>query len=244
MAGTASAPSSRWRDAATVVAWVTAPGGRVRVLMIERPATQPGWPGQWVFPGGGVGDADRRWAERHPGAGLSTLQPAPINQSDFMHWARPWFLRHLGYMPEDAWPAWDRDPLANRAAEATAARELWEEAGLWLGPAVDVPAVPRTERTAGDLGLPVEHLSVLRYWGRLATPPHEPRRFDCRFFGLDCSRAPWPAARGAPAEVKRLAWRDPEDVLHGDDSPLPTRYVLEHLRALIAGPRTDDPDKE
>lgn len=233
-----------WRDAATVVAWAQAPGGQVRVLMIERPATQPGWPGQWVFPGGGVAEADRRWARRHPAGRLPASEPAPINQSDFMRWARPWFLQRLGYVPQDEWPALDRDPLANRAAEATAARELWEEAGLGLGPGVEVPAVPRTERMAWAPRLSVQHLSGLRYWGRLATPPHEPRRFDCRFFGLDCSRAPWPAARAAPGEVNCLAWRDPDDVLRGEGIPLPTRYVLECLVDLIAWPRAGEPDKE
>ncbi len=233
------APAARWRDAATVVAWVRAPGGRLRVLMILRPATQPGWPGQWVFPGGGVGTADRRWAVGRP-APPSPSEPAPINQSDFMRWARPWFLQRLGYVPEDDWPAPDRDLVANRAAEAAAARELWEEAGLWLGPAVQVPAVAPTERAEGARRLPAPHLASLSYWGRLATPPHEARRFDCRFFGLDCSGAPWPAARGAPGEVAHLAWRDPDDVRRGEGIPLPTRYVLECLRDLSVY----DPSKE
>ena len=241
--GPAGKPA-RWRDAATVVPWVRGPGGQVRVLMIQRPATQPGWPGQWVFPGGGVAEADRRWAAAHPGGGPSDLDPGPINQDDFMNWARPWFLTHLGYVPDDEWPASDRDPLANRAARAAAARELWEEAGLWLGDSVEVPTVPRHAREGPTPGRNAGNFSGLRYWGRLATPPHEPRRFDCRFYGLDCSPAPWPAARAAPGEVDRLTWRNPGDVLPGGGIPLPTRYVLEHLRDLISRPAVVQTERE
>lgn len=227
-------PGSPWRDAATVIAWVRGPAGRLRVLMLKRPATQPGWPGLWVFPGGGVSPEDRQslWLPAPGGAAMSGA-PAAIHQEAFMTWATPWFLAHLGAVPDDRWPPLDGDPLGSRAASVAAARELWEEAGVWLGPALSVPAVAKSRR----LGLwpgPLD-VSRLRYWGRLATPPHEVRRFDCRFFGVDLSEGDWPAARGAAGEVERLAWRDPAEALAAGSLPLPTRYVLENLDRLVLG---------
>ena len=220
-----------WRDAATVVAWVRGPAANLRVLMIERPATQPGWPGQWVFPGGGVSREDRAspWL---PASGATGAVQPPISQDDFMAWATPWFVEHLGAVPHDRWPLPDKDPLANRAAYVAAARELWEEAGVWLGPTPTVPPAARTGRV-GRWPAALD-LSRLCYWGRLATPPHEVRRFDCRFFGADLSEASWPAARGAPGEVQRLAWREPRQALAASPLPLPTRYVLENVERLTS----------
>jgi 8-oxo-dGTP pyrophosphatase MutT (NUDIX family) len=230
-----------WRDAATVIPWVRRPGGGRLVLMIERPVRQPGWPGFWVFPGGGVSLGDRGAPEPFAGRSDGDLtrwmaaaerSARGIAQERFMTWAAPKLAARLGYVPTDRWPSWDRDPQANRASWHTATRELFEETGLLVAEGIRLPAVSRASRELAFRSLP-SRPAALRYHGRLATPPHERLRFDARFFSVDATAAPWPAATPAIREVERLMWVEPARALASDRLALPTRYVLERLDDLL-----------
>lgn len=231
-----------WRDAATVIPWVRRPDGGRLVLMVERPVRQPGWPGFWVFPGGGVSAADRDAAPPHAGQSEEELTRAMmgvevsahgVNQDRFMEWAAPRFMAQLGHVPSDRWPAGDRDLVGNRAAWRAAARELFEETGLLLREGLGIPPVSRGSRDAVRFQAGALAAGALRYHGRLATPPHERLRFDCRFFSVEATVAPWPAATPPPREVECLRWVTPSEALATDRLALPTRHVLERLDELL-----------
>jgi 8-oxo-dGTP pyrophosphatase MutT (NUDIX family) len=216
-----SAEVESMRDAASVVP-CRVRNGTIWVYMMRRRGSLKAFPGVWAFPGGSVEAEDQSAplpsvpdAERLT-AWFADVETSPLQvaQAPFMAWAAPWFVRRLGYVPHDTWPAVDADPAANRAAVAAALRELTEETG------------GQAERTSSEAA------HGLRYLGRLVTPPHERVRFNCRFFVWEASGTlHWPEA-----EATEGRWVETADVAARDDDlfpmALPTRYIIERLAAV------------
>jgi 8-oxo-dGTP pyrophosphatase MutT (NUDIX family) len=127
-------------------------------------------------------------------------------------------------------------------AARAALRETWEEVGVLVGRAADVPladgpdAVPVT-RAYRKQGL-VATLDGLTYVGRAITPPHSPRRFNTRFFLGDGE-----LVQGEPeasTELEDAGWRrlDPELIEGFRDV---TRFMLARAVALRQGTANGPP---
>jgi 8-oxo-dGTP pyrophosphatase MutT (NUDIX family) len=173
--------------------------GDLDVLMQRRAPSMSFVPGAWVFPGGGVSEADS----------------APIA------WAGPsveeWAGR-LGCGPDQA-----------RAVLVAAVRELFEESGVMLAgdeygrivADVDSPDWRRDLRqlTAHQTSLAevferrglVLRADLLGLRGHWLTPEFEPRRYDTYFFAALLPNGQ--AARGTTTEAVSRRWLRPSVVL-------------------------------
>ncbi len=105
----------------------------------------------------------------------------------------------------------------------TAIRETFEEAGVFVG--VEDQSVDFDDWASGRAGL--IDLASIAFVARWVTPPHQPRRFDTRFF---VAAAPADSAAAADmTEVLSAAWENPSDLLmrakSGEISMLPPTWA-------------------
>ncbi|HEX7151485.1 MAG TPA: NUDIX hydrolase [Thermoanaerobaculia bacterium] len=103
------------------------------------------------------------------------------------------------------------------AMRITAARELFEETGVWLGAPLEDSEPKRRRLLAGSLGFrsifneaPVE-LDRLVWTARWITPVGIPKRFDTYFFLAKVSRDA--VATAEEQEAMEVLWIAPEDAL-------------------------------
>ncbi|MEO6606360.1 MAG: NUDIX hydrolase [Aeromicrobium sp.] len=202
------------RDAATVVVVRDGDSG-IEAYLLRRQPTMEFAPGMYVFPGGGVDDADRT-------ADVPWAGPPPSE------WAK-----RFGCSEDIA-----------RGLVIAAVRETFEESGVLLaGPDADSVvadtsgpefqaarlALEAREMTFGaylaDRGL-VLRADLLGAWSHWITPIFEPRRFDTRFF---VAVLPEGQAVGHLArEADRALWAPLSEVLaavnDGANGMLPPTY--------------------
>lgn len=208
--------------AATVLVLRDSPVG-AQVLLMRRPASMS-FGGYWVFPGGKVNEADRRYA-----AWLRAEEADPRDAGDDLF----------------AVPA-PPEPLA---ALLAAVRETFEETGLLFVRTLNPTFAERYERFVADWRVAVHrdpsaleallvaerarpHWEALAFWTRWLPPGDLAQRFDTDFF---LARAP--AGQRAvpdPGEADELRWLT---VAGADWEPLKTapvtRFMLLQLRARL-----------
>lgn len=213
------------RDAATVV--VVRDGAKgIEAYLLRRQSSMAFAPGMYVFPGGGVDEADRD-------ADISWVGPP----------ASEWAVR-FGCSEDVA-----------RGLVCAAVRETFEESGVLLAGPDEHSIVADTsaasfqaarlaleahELTFGaylaDAGL-VLRTDLLGAWAHWITPAFEPRRYDTRFF---VAVLPEGQAVGELArEADRADWAPLSDVLAavaaGSSSMLPpTRITCRELAGFAA----------
>lgn len=148
--------------------------------------------------------------------------------------------RAVGFMPT----AWvfpggkvdEGDASLGDAFRAAAAREVFEEAGIWLGnsapPEGSRGAMERGERAFADLAreFPL-NLDALKPWAHWITPSVEPRRFDTWFFAVEASEG---VASHDEGETVASGWFRPQEALfraEAGDLPMapPTWWTLSEL---------------
>jgi 8-oxo-dGTP pyrophosphatase MutT (NUDIX family) len=214
------------RDAATVV--VVRDGERgIEAYLLRRQHTMAFAPGMYVFPGGGVDDADR--VTDVPWAG-----PSPAE----------WAAR-LGCSEDVA-----------RGLVCAAVRETFEECGVLLaGPDADSVvadtsgadfqqarrALEAHELTFGaylaESGL-VLRTDLLGAWAHWITPTFEPRRYDTRFFVAVLPEGQ--AVGGLASEADHAVWAPLRDVLDAVDAGSaamlpPTHVTCREIANLSTG---------
>ncbi|MGR3571979.1 DNA mismatch repair protein MutT [Brevirhabdus sp.] len=217
-----TAPEVALRDAASVIL-VRRRAGVAHVLIGQRGRTAAFLPSKFVFPGGAVdpGDAGIDLTGDLSRACLSRLKRG----------ARPGLAAQL---------------------IAAAIRETWEETGLRLARADDaaaagigaVPAAPRVHPSwqGFDTGGIRPSAAGFSFVFRAITPPGRPRRFDARFFMVDCAHVMGDLDdfSGACDELSHLQWV-PLEAVRSFDLPFITELVLAEVQGLLAENVTQPP---
>lgn len=221
-----AAPEAALRDAASVIL-VRRRAGVAHVLIGQRGRTAAFLPSKFVFPGGAVdpGDAGIDLTGDLSRACLSRLQRA----------ARPDLAAQL---------------------IAAAIRETWEETGLRLaredgtadaaaGAGIGAaPAAPQVHPSwqGFDTGGIRPSAAGFSFVFRAITPPGRPRRFDARFFMVDCAHVVGDLDdfSGACDELSHLQWV-PLEAVRSFDLPFITELVLAEVQGLLAGNVTQPP---
>lgn len=204
------------RDAATIVVLDRNAADGPAVLMGQRGKKAAFMPSKYVFPGG-------------------ALDPDDLGIS-FASALTPSSLQRL--MAEQR----EGSAATPQGLAAAALRELAEETGLLCGGAGAAPATWPGYVSGGISPDP----SGLIYFFRAITPPHQPRRFDTRFFLLDTAMI-----HGDPADFSRAS--DELSNIHWVpliearrlDLPFITEIVLAEVGALLrrnVGTPQDDPE--
>ncbi|MEW9615682.1 NUDIX hydrolase [Shinella sp. S4-D37] len=172
----------------------------VRVLVGRRSSKHVFMPNVYVFPGGRRDATDRLVSVANP------LHPAACER----------LALRSGTRCSDS---------RLRALGVAALRELYEEAGISVGPPLDA---------AASDALPFRpDLSRLRFLARAITPAGMIRRFDTRFFALFADEAGIdPAGATASHELEDLRWMDIFDP-GGIEMPDITVLILEELQKSL-----------
>jgi len=189
---------------AATVILVRDPTDNPRVLMGQRGANAAFMPNKFVFPGGAVDPEDAQ---------------VPLTRN---------------IAPPCAERLKTAGDVSVNGLLAAAIRELWEEAGLILGHpsnwAQDIPAQWRSFAATGH----VPAADMLHFVFRAITPPHQPRRFDARFFLADAA-----ALAGDPDdfsaasdELSHLQWITLAEA-RKFDLPFVTEVVLAEIAAAL-----------
>lgn len=199
----------RPKDAATLIV-IDRSALAPKVLLGRRHERHKFMPGKFVFPGGRVEITDR-------------LMPA----------AAPLHERDTARLTQRV----QRPSPAKAAAFALAAvRETYEETGLMLGvrAAHAIAAPPGPWQAFAQAGA-LPDLSAMHFVARAITPPGRPRRFDSRFFAVDCSAIMHRVEGfvGPEAEFVELVWL-PITEARQLDMPAITGIVLQQLQERIA----------
>ncbi len=180
-----------------------------RVLMGKRAGTNVFMPDKYVFPGGRVDPQD--------GKAIAWEELRPEVEAKLRIQSR-------------------RNP---RAFALTAIRETFEETGLIVGRAAEMPdPCPSGWEDFHRLDVaPV--LAPMTFIGRAVTPPYRPRRFDARFFMAEAEDAlidERPPVDGA--ELSDLQWVTLSDAM-ALDLPSVTRFMLGEIAERLAKPDRD-----
>lgn len=133
-------------------------------------------------------------------------------------------------------------------ARVTAARELFEEAGILLATPAPAPGAIATLRAEAAGGRPMAQvlagaglawdLAALRPWSHWHTPSVEPRRFSARFFVAECP--PDQVASVDEHETVELVWVTPsEAIVRAGELALPPPQI-HTLWQLMRLPTVDD----
>ncbi len=180
-----------------------------RVLMGKRAGTNAFMPDKYVFPGGRV--------DPHDGKAIAWEELKAEVEAALRIQAR-------------------RSP---RAFALTAIRETFEETGLIVGRAAEMPLLaPAGWEPFHTLDVAPD-LAPLTFIGRAVTPPYRPRRFDARFFMAEAELAlidERPPVDGA--ELSDLQWVTLDDALKLD-LPSVTRFMLGEIGERLAKPTQD-----
>ncbi len=193
----------------------------LKVFMVQRHMRSGFLPTMWVFPGGRIEPSDVL-------EGVEAVTGG-----------------------ERAGALFSMTPTEVRAALVCAARETFEEAGVWLGSGV-LPDATRKPLQTEELELAsvlTEHgasldLDVMVPWARWVTPFSEGRRFDAVFLAAEVE-----AEHGRHDEVETIAsgWFTPRELIDGGLERFglapPTFMVLRDLASMdtvaeaLAAPR-------
>jgi recombination protein RecT len=227
------------REAATVLLWRDAPGGP-QVLMTRRSASASFAPNAYVFPGGGVDEADHVQAQffeqKRQFARMESAQDA-MNSVAFR----------------------DSQPLAHRVGALAAIRESFEELGILLArradgawcTQADIDLLDRQGDFYAQIAvrgwtLAADSVVMLAHW---VTDRDMPKRFDVPFFAARMPDGQTPVAD--EAEQFAPEWVSPREALarYADKKFLmiyPTVRTLERLatfesvEAILAACRVDE----
>jgi 8-oxo-dGTP pyrophosphatase MutT (NUDIX family) len=154
--------------------------------------------------------------------------------------------RAVGFMPT-AWVfpggkvdegdiSLDEHAFPGAGFRAAAAREVFEESGLWLGPVApphgsrEAMAAKSTTFAALASAFPLD-LGALKPWAHWVTPTLEPRRFDTWFFAVEAREG---VAVHDEGEMVASGWFRPADALEkaaSGELPMapPTWWTLTEL---------------
>jgi len=196
-------PVLRPKDAATLIIVRREKNGP-RVLMGQRHSGMAFQPNKFVFPGGRIDPGDQRIAV---GGDLraEVLAKASIGTT----------------------------PLRARGLALAAVRETFEETGILLGERA--AALPRTRAPAWAKffahGI-VPRLDTFDLVARAVTPPGRTRRFDARFFMVDCSAIAHTLDAAHTEELLTPAWLTLAEARALDLMSI-TRAVLDEVEARI-----------
>ena len=165
-----------------------------------------------------------------PAASVILLRGDPFEVLMIRRHEKASFVPNAWVFPGGAVDAEDERGSTLQTMRAAAARELFEEAGIWLGaPLRDAEAKRRAllagEATLASLG-PID-LEQLVWTSRWITPAGLPKRFDTYFF---LGRA----ADGAQPNINRdeavdVVWITPSDALKRLDPVFPVQKNLEAI---------------
>jgi glyoxylase-like metal-dependent hydrolase (beta-lactamase superfamily II)/8-oxo-dGTP pyrophosphatase MutT (NUDIX family) len=232
-AGGTLPPARKPRASAAVVPWRRREAdGRLEVWWIRRGRQLPFMGGWHAFPGGTLDAEDQKLPLKGRPGNVAAESRTP------------------GLPDQDALPA---DPDLAPGIAACGARELFEEAGILLGPASRTPSMEAFRRACLDRTVEFSKglsesgwrldASRLVFAGRWLTPPFGAMRFDNRFFLLE-----WRAEDGEPSalppENDGGEWIEPARALEraaaGDALAAPP--ILHLLRVLAEdGPERGRP---
>lgn len=198
-------------------------GNPFRVLLMRRHEESSFVPGVWVFPGGTVEESDLVVAR---GLSQTRMKKALATSED----------------PDELEPK-IRDEL--RTMKVCAMRELFEEAGIWLGEPLADPEFNRRQlldkamafdSLADSQQLPFDSLVWTARW---ITPLGVPKRFDTWFFLLKVDEGT--AATPENTEGVDMLWIRPGEALERHEAgELP--LVFPTIRNLEAIKGFDSPD--
>lgn len=204
------------KNAATVIL-VRETSDGPHVLMGQRGKAAVFMPNKFVFPGGGLDNADHHITLDADASGTCMTRLANAAEPDL---ARPLL--------------------------AAAIREMWEETGHPIGrpspdaapKAADQPEPWQSFFSAGYLPDP----TGLEFIFRAITPPGRPRRFDARFFmgSADLIQGDPDDFSRAEDELSHLQWV-PLAKSREFDLPFITEVVLAEVQNRLANPSADHP---
>lgn len=179
--------------------------------------------------------------EALPAASVIVLRDGPLEVLMLRRNEKSSFVPNAWVFPGGIAEPLDRElagPSLVDAMRITGARETFEEAGVWLGGALDDPDAKRRALLSGEITLrelPPVDLTRLTWTSRWITPVALPKRFDTYFFLAKVDRDV--VATGEDNEAVEVLWIAPEEALAraADGSMqmvLPTIKNLEALRGF------------
>lgn len=172
-----------------------------------------------------------------PAASVILMRGEPFEVLMIRRHEKSSFVPNAWVFPGGAVDAEDERGTPLDTMRAAAARELFEEAGIWLGaPLADADARRRAllagEATLASLG-PID-LEQFVWTSRWITPAGVPKRFDTYFFLARAGADAQPTIH--ENEHVDLVWITPSDALARLEPVFPIQKNLE----AIAGYRTSD----
>jgi len=171
-----------------------------------------------------------------PAASVIVLREAPLEVLMLRRGATASFVPNAWVFPGGAVDEDDERGSTLETMRVTAARELFEETGLWLGTPPANAATKRRALLAGELTFasllaeaPAE-LERLVWTSHWITPTPVPKRFDTYFFVTEVPRDAQASLEGD--ECANLRWLAPEAALAELDMVFPTIKNLEAMRGF------------
>lgn len=171
-----------------------------------------------------------------PAASVIVLRPEPLEVLMLKRTATASFVPNAWVFPGGAVDASDARDSTLDTMRVAAVRELFEEAGIWLGIAPPDAEAKRRGLLAGAIAFnellaeaPVD-LERLVWTSHWITPAGVPKRFDTWFFLTEVSRDVEASLVGD--EASDLAWIAPEAALTTLQMIFPTIRNLEALRGF------------
>ena len=157
--------------------------------------------------------------EALPAASAIILRDAPLEVLMLRRHESASFVPNAWVFPGGVTEPLDRELTASalEAMKLTAARETFEESGLWLGATLADAAEKRARLLAGELTMrdllaeSAIDLEALVYTSRWITPVGIPKRFDTYFFLAGVSREA--VATPELREAVEVRWIEPAEAL-------------------------------
>ena len=171
-----------------------------------------------------------------PAASVIVLRDAPLEVLMLRRHSTASFVPNAWVFPGGAVDSSDARDSTLATMRVAAARELFEETGIWLGtPPSDAEAKRRALLTGtvaydellAEAPVDLERLIWTSHW---ITPTGVPKRFDTYFFLTEVSRDVEASLAGD--EASDLAWIAPETALTTLEMIFPTIKNLEALRGF------------